>query len=283
MPPNRKVFETARTRKFRESELGPEDERTISHIEEFGSSVVNVARSEHGLGWSYTIGIVDTSNKPELITVGLPPETAHFALNEAAKLLRAGVDLTQGRHRDLIGQVDCEFRPVDRKWVRHLMNWALWYYNGDDFPVLQAVYPDLENRFPEDEGFDKTFEQPLMQPEAPITRAENDFWASTDPKSSLFGWKFPDPPHTGVYVSKTVNSGTEPVTFVSHDAEDAAWQFLGDSMSDPGGVLSCFHHPIDRDPSLAELADLPLGWHAERGNVGEPWMRRKSPPDDASQ
>jgi len=106
MPPNKNSFETARTRKFRASELCQEDEGTISHIEEFGCSVVNVARTEHGLGWSYTIGVFDTSGKPEIITVGLPPETAHFALNEAAKLLRAGVDLTQARHRDLIGKVD---------------------------------------------------------------------------------------------------------------------------------------------------------------------------------
>ncbi len=64
---------------------------------------------------------------------------------------------------------------------------------------------------------------------------------------------------------QTVQIGTEPVTYVSHDAEDGAWQFLGDSMSDGGDpVISCFHHPIDRDPSLAELADLPLGWYAER-------------------
>jgi hypothetical protein len=103
------------------------------------------------------VGVFDTSGKPEIITVGLLPETAHFVLNEAAKLLRAGIDLT-GRHRDLIGQVDCEFRPVDRKWVTHLMGWALWYYDGDDFPVVQAVYPDLHNRFPEDEAFDKSFE-----------------------------------------------------------------------------------------------------------------------------
>ena len=30
------------------------------------------------------------------------------------------------------------------------MDWAIWYYDGADFPVLQAVYPDLKNRFPED-------------------------------------------------------------------------------------------------------------------------------------
>jgi len=164
------------------------------------------------------------------------------------------------------------------------MGWALWYYDGDDFPVVQAVYPDLQNRFLEDEGFDKSFEQPLMQPNVPMTRAENDFWASADPKSSIFNWKFPDDPHARVYLSETVNSGDEPVTYVSHDVEDGAWQFLGDTMSDGcGPVISCFHHPIDRDRSLVELADLPLGWYAERGRVGEPWTRKKHSRDDASE
>ena len=148
------------------------------------------------------------------------------------------------------------------------MGWV-WYYDDADFPVLQAVYPDLENRVPEDEGFDTAFQQPLMQPTAPMTRVEDDFWASAHPKSSLFNWKFTDPPHAHAYLSETVNNGTEHVTFVSHDAEDGAWEFLGDSMSDGGGpVVVCLHHPIDRDPSLAELADLPLGWYAERSELG---------------
>src|ERR1700744_4410587 len=116
MPPKNRNFETARTRSFRAQSLAPGDERTISHIEEFGCSVVSVASNDHGLGWSYTIGVFDTAAKPELLPVGLPPDTAHFALNEAAKLLAAGVDLTRGRHRDLVGNVECEFRPVDPKW-----------------------------------------------------------------------------------------------------------------------------------------------------------------------
>src|ERR1022692_3162418 len=134
MPPGKRKFQTLRTRKFRANALSKEDERTISHVEEFGCSVVSVKRTKYGPGWSYTVGVFDTSAKPEIITVGLLSETAHFALNEAAKLLRDGVDLTSDRHRDLIGQVDCEFRLVDPKWVEHLMGWALWYYDGDDFP-----------------------------------------------------------------------------------------------------------------------------------------------------
>lgn len=284
MPSDTKKFETARTRKFRRGKLSLEDERTISQIEGFGCSVVSVSRTNYGLGWSYTIGIFDTCGKPEIVTVGLPPKTAHFALNEAARLLRAGVDLASGRHRDLVGQVECEFRPVDQKWISQLMGWAVWYYNGPGFPVLQAVYPDLENRFPEHEQFDRVFEQPLMQPTAKMTRVENDFWASTDPNSSLFNWKFPDPPHTRVYLSETVFKGIEAVTYVSHDAEDGAWQFLGPRMIDGGGpVISCFHHPIDCDPSLAELGDLPRGWCAERNKVGESWVRTKKSSEEESE
>ena len=37
-----------------------------------------------------------------------------------------------------------------------------------EFPVLQAVYPDRENRFPEESGFDPAFAQPLMQPGSPM-------------------------------------------------------------------------------------------------------------------
>jgi hypothetical protein len=116
---------------------------------------------------------------------------------------------------------------------------------------------------------------------------EEDFWALNDPDSSLFDWKFPDPPHTGVLLSQTVHDGSEEVTYVSHEAEPDGWRFLGDLMSDGGGpVLSCFHHPIDKDPSLKELADLPLGWFAERERKDAPWVRHqikpKEPVDDES-
>lgn len=269
-------FSTNRIRTFRESNLDARDERTISNIENHGCEVVLVKSSTSGPGWAYTVGVFDTCGKPEVIAVGLKEETAHYLLNEAARRLRDGADLTVGRHVDMIGTVECEFRPVDPKWVAHLMGWALWYYSHEDFPVLQAIYPDLENRFPEHPDFDSRFEQPLMQSDHLMGRVEKDFWASADPSSSLFNWKFPDPPHTRVFLSKAVHSKTESITYVSHEAEDGAWQFLGDSMSgDQPPVVCCFHHPVDDDSTLAELADLPLGWWAERAAPGEPWVRHQ--------
>jgi Domain of unknown function (DUF4262) len=282
MPSTTRPFETARTRRFRTTDLTEQDERTISHVEQFGCSVVQVKSNTSGPGWSYTVGVHDTASGPEIITVGLREKTALFLLNEAARRMRDHIDLSEGRYRDMIGEVECEFRPVDQKWVKHLMGWALWYYDGADFPVLQAIYPDLENRFPGEPGFDCNFQQPLLQTGAPMTRIEDDFWASADPQSSLFDWKFPDSPHSAAYLSETVYNGSEPVTYVSHDADDGAWQFLGDSMDQGGGpVLTCLHHPIDKDSTLKELSDLPLGWCAERSLLGTSWVRREKEPDDS--
>jgi len=274
-------FITDRTRFFRSRVLDDQEERRISHIEDHGCSVLRIQSSTTGPSWSYTVGLYDTTGQAELITIGLLDETAHVLLNSAGKELRKGTNLAEGRHRELIGEVECEFRPVDPKWIRHLMGWAVWYNNGDDFPVLQAVYPDRENRFPEEEGFTEYFRQPLLQPDTPRTRIEEDFWASADPDSSLFNWRFPDPSHTMVFLSKTVHEGIEEITYVSHDLEDGAWQFLDDSMDDGGGaVLSCFQHPIDKDPTLTELSDLPLGWYAERATPSAPWVRHQHDPEE---
>jgi hypothetical protein len=53
---------------------------------------------------------------------------------------------------------------------------ATWFYEGAEFPTLQAVYPDLENRFPEDANFDFSFAQPLLQPQKSFGQIEEDFW-----------------------------------------------------------------------------------------------------------
>ncbi len=253
----------------------------IYNIEKFGCQIIQVKGTKVTQGWSYSFGVYDTSQQPEIVSVGLPQATALTAINKAARLLREGVDLAIGRHRDIVGEVECEFRLVDPKWVDHIMGRALWYYEDVPPPTLQLIYPDLENRFQWEPGFDNRFLQPLLQAEAIRSTKEEDFWALNDPSSSLFNWKFPDDPHTISYLSQSVDAGIEPVTYVSHDVDDGAWQFLGDSMAgDAEPVISCLHHPIDKDPTLTELADLPLGWWAEREAPGKPWVRNQHEPED---
>ena len=201
--------------------------------------------------------------------------------------MRAGADLTRGRHRDLIGRVECEFRPVDPKWITQLMDWATWYYDGTDFPVLQAVYPDLENRFPEDREFDKGFEQPLMQPSSPDDQSRKRFLGLNRSRRAVFSTGNSQILRTRESISPRRFTTGLSQSHTSHTTPKMVrGSFSGNSMADGGGpVLSCFHHPVDSDPGLAELADLPLGWYAERSKLGEPWVRKKKKhgPDDESE
>jgi hypothetical protein len=277
-----KRYQTDRTRELRLRALNDYEKDLLGKVEKFGHMVLHVKDPhEPRPSFSYTIGCANTRNTPEFITCGLTSDAAQGALNYAVDLASSGIDLTQGRHPEFLENVDVEFRLVDPKWVRGFMNSTVWYHGHAEFPVLQLVYPDREGRFPGEKDFNSYFDQPMLQPGAPMRGIEQEFWDTNSPDGKFRDWKFPCSPHTSAYVSQNVHDGTESITYVSHDADDGAWQFLGDSMSDGGGpVLVCLHHPIDKDPSLKELADLPPGWCAVREAPGKPWMRSETPPDE---
>src|ERR1700733_10523027 len=140
-------FTTERLQLWRSRDLSPHFSETLEKIEEFGWQTWSVFAKETADNFAYTVGVFDTLGLPELITIGLPVETGAQSLNRAVAFMRKGVDLSKGRFRDIVGEVEVEFLPVDPKWLHHLMLRTNWYYEGADVPVLQLVFPDLENRF----------------------------------------------------------------------------------------------------------------------------------------
>ena len=281
-----KNFATERTRYLRTTELSKTDEWALGQIEEHGSALLSVASNcKDDFGWTYSLGIYDTCGQPELITIGLPFEAAKSCLNEAASRMRAGVDVTKQRQKGLIANVDCELRIVSSGWVKRLMNFSNWYNGNTDYPVLQVIYPDLQNRFPWDVGFENRFIQPLLQRDTPTTPVDQQFWDSIRKNEERFpDWKFPDKPHTKAFISKAVLEGKEWISYVTHDRSDGAWQILGETGIEGGGPeLACLHHMVDKDPTLAELADLPKGWYAERTEPAEPWERFENEPEEADE
>jgi Domain of unknown function (DUF4262) len=280
--PEPRPYITERTKLWRTRDVKPKVFEAIDIIETHGHQLMHVTADDVCPAFSYSAGAYDTSGVPEVITVGLPSNPAHHALNEAIRLMKECVDLTRGRHANIIGNVDVEFRKVDPKWLHQVMLRTDWFYDGEDVPVLQLIFPDLENRFQdEDDNFNEFFRQPILSGDIVDGTLAYNFWASHDDASSLSRWKFPDSPHTSSYLSQSVQDEAEPVTYVSHDA-DGDWQFLGDKMSEGGGpVLSCLHHPIDNDRTLEELHDLPPGWYATRERLGSPWERFEHPLEEA--
>lgn len=87
-------------------------------------------------------------------------------------------------------------------------------------------------------------------------------------------WPFDDPPNVITITTRQVLEENHPILLVSHDADDGCWQVLCGTTDEPsdGRVvgLDCM---FDRDASIGELADLPLGWRARRGSVNAPWIR----------
>jgi hypothetical protein len=93
-------------------------------------------------------------------------------------------------------------------------------------------------------------------------------------------WKFNDAENTAAITIRKIMNGEEPVLHVTHDEDDGAWQFLGEETpKQEDAVIVHLKHFIDSDPTLEELHDLPIGWHAWRENKNAKWTREKMSAD----
>ena len=78
-----------------------------------------------------------------------------------------------------------------------------------------------------------------------------------------------------MFTNVRILDGEDWVHVVTHDEEDGAWQFLpsrGQASMEEAAVVG-LKRMVEIDPRINELADLPLGWHAWRGNKNDPWTR----------
>lgn len=92
-------------------------------------------------------------------------------------------------------------------------------------------------------------------------------------------WPFADSTSAAAFTTRPVLEQGFPVLLVSHDPE-GDWQFLcGTTTELEDCKLVCLGCAFQRDPTLAEVADLPLGWMAEREVVGGAWERFLGPED----
>ena len=90
-------------------------------------------------------------------------------------------------------------------------------------------------------------------------------------------WPFADPKNVAVTTLKAIAKGGSPILHVSHDADDGMWQFLdGSTVSEENASVISLEEITQIDPSVMELADLPLGWYAYRLTANEPWRRGKN-------
>lgn len=140
--------------------------------------------------------------------------------------------------------------------------YALWFYEGPNFPMLQCVWPDQNNRFPWDSEFDAQ-----MVDNQPVLARES-------------SWPFNDAKNRGVFTTRPVLDGEHPILLVTHD-RDGDWQYLCGTTNDTKEARVVRLESIAENfPSIREVADLPAGWTATRGGEGEQWVRRPTYDND---
>jgi hypothetical protein len=131
--------------------LDADERRCAEDVERYGLHLIHVAPNGDLPGWSYSIGLPDTLQHPELIVFGLPRDTAHAMLNTAADEIRAGRPFSDGAETDaLLDGYSCLARTVMPIWYEPLVGWARWYHRSDGFQLLQLLWPDRQHRYPWD-------------------------------------------------------------------------------------------------------------------------------------
>src|SRR5262245_36581929 len=87
-------------------------------------------------------------------------------------------------------------------------------------------------------------------------------------------WPFDQPRNAASITLRSIAFEGAPILYVTHDADDDAWQFLGgESVREADACVVGLGEIVALDPSLLELADLPPGWHAWRESTASAWCR----------
>jgi hypothetical protein len=95
-------------------------------------------------------------------------------------------------------------------------------------------------------------------------------------------WPFDEAPNVAVISDYRIVGKETWIYYVSHDVDDGAWQFHGPDgfAGEEQAVVVSLKSILDLDDSIAELADLPLGWCAWRKSKSGKWLR--APQEDLS-
>ncbi len=146
------------------------EQKVIDDIARYGWHCVNVLADDRGGPFSFTIGVFQTYRLPELVIFGLPSIVAHQVLAIVVEKIQSGTPLDMSAPTDeLLENYPCLFIPVPESAYENYLGFCLWYYQGQQFPMCQIVWPSREGHFPWHPETSESFraDQPVLgQPPA---------------------------------------------------------------------------------------------------------------------
>jgi hypothetical protein len=145
--------------------MNASEQKVLADVEKFGWHVILVPDDASGPGFAFTIGLFRTYRHPEVIVFGLPQALAHQLLNVIGNDVKSGTRVGAGDRSDkYLENASCAFLDFPLRGYEQFLGYARWFYEGDEFPALQCVWPDVAGHFPwEDAAADATrTRQPIL-------------------------------------------------------------------------------------------------------------------------
>jgi hypothetical protein len=170
--------------------------------------------------------------------------------------------------------VDPETLPISRALKDALKTWA----DAWDRTLDQNYPPDSKfASAPDEETFEREGRRLRAALQGELGSGFRVFYKTH--RQPPADWPFEDPRNVAVFTTADVIDRSLPIVHVSHDEDDGAWQFHSANGAPDDRAehrLVALEEIVTHDPTIADLADLPLGWRATRGGLGAAWVREKS-------
>jgi len=105
--------------------------------------------------FTYTIGLSESYNGPEVAIFGLDRERSHELLGICAKLLSEDEKIKTGclDDRFLKGGYKVIFREIIKEAFPEYLGTAVRYFGSQDFRAVVMFLPDAEGKFPWEAGY----------------------------------------------------------------------------------------------------------------------------------
>ncbi len=130
------------------------ERKALANIKKHGLHVMHVFGDEKNPPFSYSVGLFENYLHPEIVIIGLKYELAHVLLNNMAHDIKNGKNFTAKEfHEGVLDDFLCYFGEVPKTDYKEYVGWAIWFYEGYDFPLLQCVYPTVKGKFPWEKDF----------------------------------------------------------------------------------------------------------------------------------
>ena len=125
------------------------EEKALDDIDKYGCHILHVIEEGEYPRFSYSIGIEKKTSQPEIIITGLKQELAHWMINEYNNRVKAGEVFEPNKYYSgFLDNFDVTFKEVEKQHYPEYFGWARWFYKGDEFTVLQLIYPSTSGVWP---------------------------------------------------------------------------------------------------------------------------------------